>query len=338
MKTVLKSPLRVLVLAAVAWLCILSACSHRDPLVFTVVNWNVQTFFDAETAGNEYSQFRGASSPWSSDKYHTRVKRLCASIKELDGDILALEEIENQAVLHDIANELGAHLSRNKIYPYACFARPPGSSIGCGVLSRFPIDGLTVHSVDARSDREERPPSMRPLMELTLGMGEKAPPVVLFVAHWKSKVGGEDTADRWQRRQETVLARRLEQRLAGSGGERQPAILVCGDFNRDIVEFTPGTGDGTVLLDSSVEARSGWRTFDETVTGPGTYYFRGAWERIDHIFTAGACSLTSFTAPTGSWATSQDGALIPFRYQLNTGAGYSDHLPVRGTVVLTGNR
>jgi endonuclease/exonuclease/phosphatase family metal-dependent hydrolase len=173
---------------------------------------------------------------------------------------------------------------------------------------------------------------MRPLLELALDLGKGAPPVVLVVAHWKSKVGGEDAADSWQGRQERVLARRAADILEKSGGGG--AVLMTGDFNRDIGEFIPEDNPGGVLLGGRLESISGWRAFDET--GPGTYYFRGSWEKIDHIFTAGACSLKSFAAVTGPWAKSQDSDLIPFRYQINTGAGYSDHLPVRGEILLAG--
>ncbi|WP_187149463.1 hypothetical protein, partial [Treponema endosymbiont of Eucomonympha sp.] len=38
-------------------------------------------------------------------------------------DGLAFEEIENEETVADIANELYGNLARNKLYPYACFAR-----------------------------------------------------------------------------------------------------------------------------------------------------------------------------------------------------------------------
>jgi endonuclease/exonuclease/phosphatase family metal-dependent hydrolase len=256
--------------------------------------------------------------------------------------VFTFEEIENGAVLVDISNELAGHLSRNRAYPYAAFATAEGSSIGCGVLSRYPIAGMTVHAVDVRDKQLGVPPRMRPLLEVQLDIGNGdtvkfaqqtrrrlLSPVTLFVAHWKSKVGGEDEATAWQDRQAGVLARRV----ATLAKEPNHGIVALGDFNRDMGDFE-SPGDGTVAL-GDVSLAAGWLSFDPALTGPGSYFFRGGWERIDHVFVAGNCSLLSFSAESaGPWAMEHDGERIPYRYVLGTGKGYSDHLPVRCVVRL----
>ena len=75
----------------------------KTPL--SVVNWNVQTFFDANKDGCEYTEFQ-KSSDWNKEKYQERVKRLAQVISTLDADIYVFEEIENENVLQDISNEL----------------------------------------------------------------------------------------------------------------------------------------------------------------------------------------------------------------------------------------
>jgi endonuclease/exonuclease/phosphatase family metal-dependent hydrolase len=302
---------------------------------FSLASWNVQTFFDGETSGNEYDEFKGASSSWSRDKYQARLKRLCESIKQFDADVLAFEEIENEAILYDIANELTGLLPQNKLYGYACFATSPGSSIGCAVFSRFPIEGLTVHSCDEHDALGGYVPLMRPLMEVTLSVAKTR--VKLFVAHWKSKSGGEDVAAKWQGRQESVLAHRVNQFMRETGGEG--VAVACGDFNRDLSEFSIND-DGTVTLtertaslEESAVVGSGWLLFPELGEETGSYFFRNEWEKIDHVFIAGAAALSEFDVlADGPWVKDSDGKAIPYRYAIGNGSGYSDHLPLRCVV------
>jgi endonuclease/exonuclease/phosphatase family metal-dependent hydrolase len=320
----------VLLLGVIA----LVACEAKESGALCVVNWNLQTFFDAQALGNEYAEFLGAKSAWTAEKYKARVERVAQVIATLDKagrvDVFTFEEIENGAVLVDISNELTGHLPRNRAYPYAAFATAEGSSIGCGVLSRYPIAGMTVHAVDVRDEQLGAPPRMRPLLEVRLETGKDAgDTVALFVAHWKSKVGGEEAAGVWQDRQAGVLARRV----AVLSKEPNRGIVALGDFNRNMGDFE-SVGGGKVAL-GDVSLAAGWLAFGPEVTGPGSYFFRGGWERIDHAFIAGNCSFLSFSAENaGPWAVERDGERIPYRYVLGTGKGYSDHLPVRCVVRL----
>jgi endonuclease/exonuclease/phosphatase family metal-dependent hydrolase len=313
----------VLALAVFVLSCAGGSGFGKDRNAFSLASWNTQTFFDGETSGDEYNEFKGASSSWSRDKYRDRLKRLCESIKILDADVLALEEIENEAVLFDIANELSGVIAPHKLYGYACFARQPGSSIGCAVLSRFPLEGLTVHNCDYRASLDKKPPLMRPLLEVSVRVSAAAPPIKLFVAHWKSKSGDTEDAAFWQSRQESVLARRISRFLEQTDGNG--AVIACGDFNRGADEFEA----------LSALCESGWSLFPESIVGKGSYYYREQWERIDHIFVAGAASLKAFAAQTsGPWTRPGGSESIPYRYAVRSGKGYSDHLPVTGVVSL----
>jgi endonuclease/exonuclease/phosphatase family metal-dependent hydrolase len=328
--------------AFLAVFCASVSCSAgvgaaRGDSTFSLTCWNVQTFFDGETSGAEYAEYRGAKSFWSREKYRARLKRLCESVAAFDSDVLAFEEIENEETVADIANELYGHLARNKLYPYACFARGDGGSIGCAVLSRFPLQSCTVHQCDFRASvKDAGAPRMRPLMEVTLAVSDSAPPVRLLVNHWKSKSGGEDNAAFWQKQQEAVLSRRIGRVSSES------AVVVCGDFNRDLSEFAQESAEVLLRADigggENVPVVSGWLLFPESATGAGSYYYRGAWERIDHIFTAGRCTMRSFRARAdGPWAREQGGERLPYRYQISSGAGYSDHLPIQCVVSLQQN-
>ena len=236
-----------------------------------VVSWNVQTFFDAQTSGLEYAEFRGSKSIWSQQLYEHRLERLLDAIEQIDADILVLQEIENMAVMYDISNGLAGRLRGSDSYGWMCFEVEEGSAIGCGVFSRFPLGQKRVHQVDYRTHGEQ--PQLRPLLEVEvlLEEGENPQVVNLFVCHWKSKSSGEEEAAFWQAQQEALLDWQLRRVLSGSTGTGSGAII-CGDFNREVTEFTTlGKASEKVML-GSVEAVSGW--LHENTTSAGSYWYQ----------------------------------------------------------------
>ncbi len=194
------------------------------------------------------------------------------------------------------------------------------------MLSRFPLGEITVHALDIRTESDKQP-RMRPLLQLSVFCGDKK--LVVFVNHWKSKSGDTNgkTAT-WRAYQERVLAQCMQK--AQSQG---CAVLACGDFNQDISEFARYDGEllsypANILLrgERNLPVYSPWYDAQYYLQNPGSYYYKDAWERIDHFFLAGDAELSAFAARTdGAWIT-DDG--IPAAYRVYNGKGYSDHLPI----------
>ena len=310
-----------------ACLCLL-ACgsSGRKKASIKIVNWNAQTFFDGNKDGIEYPNFI-KSKKWDEAAYKDRLQKLCKAINALDADLVILEEIENQGIVHDISNALaGNSWNPRKVYRYACFAKKEKSSIGCALLSRFPLEGMKVHSLDIQAENKAAP-SMRPLIEVDLLAPKR---LKIFVNHWKSKAGGGDS-DVWRRWQEGLLAQKILEAQKENPGA---AILCAGDFNQDISEFEPAPEEGADSCGlQNIELRanfcgqkvlvySPWLDYDGEL---GSYNFRDKWEKIDHFFACGNLELTEFSPQTGEWSY-DDGRPKPFKiYSLN---GWSDHLPI----------
>ena len=308
--------------------CSCSALGKKERSL-KIVNWNVQTFFDGNKDGVEYTNFI-KSQRWNQEAYKDRLQKLCKAINQLDGDLVILEEIENLGVVYDISNALaGNNWNQKKVYRYACFAKKENSSIGCAVLSRLPLQGLKVHSLDIQAEQAQAP-SMRPLIEVDLLAPKR---LKLFVNHWKSKGGGKSGgADSalWRRWQESLLAQKIIEAKENGGGI---PIICAGDFNQDINEFSlvqDGDIDGgaaNVALFCPFSGQkalvySPWIDFAGQI---GSYNFRDKWERIDHFFTSGNLMLEDFAPQTGEWSY-EDGRPKVFRlYSLN---GWSDHLPI----------
>jgi len=315
--------------------CGFSCASSQKEISFAC--WNVQTFFDANDDGCEYSDFRKAKY-WSKDAYLERLVRLADVIKALDCDVFVLEEIENENVVLDISNQLaGNSWKGSKNWNYTCFAKEQGASIGCAVFSRFPLENMKTHSLDVRVENDSQP-SCRPIIQVEVCLGDER--LVLFVNHWKSKSGSEDS-DVWRNWQESLLTDRICGVLNAHDGE--VPVIACGDFNRDISEFEICPGSDKVLLrnfhgnvfgnGSSVLLFSPWLSSVGTVKrGIGSYVYQNKWERIDHIFSSGKAVVTEFESfAREPWAL-EDG--VPVSYKIYTGTGYSDHLPLRCKISL----
>ncbi|WP_428770077.1 endonuclease/exonuclease/phosphatase family protein [Treponema sp. HNW] len=313
-----------------------------------IISWNLQTFFDAQTAGTEYADFKGAKSPWNREKYEARLDKLAAFIKENPADIYVFQETENEAVLQDIANRCAGTAFLPQKPLYVCFAGETGSALGIGVLSRLPMENVKIHRTDIRAVRGNGikngsdilpvlQPPLRPLLELGLQSGKKT--FTLFACHWKSKSGGEQASDMWRSVQEKVLAERID--FLNRETEKMP-VIACGDFNRALEEFNRRTEGQSLCFsagEKAVELFSAWIEFSDTREpdsrlqkkvhtdlSRGSYYFKGKWEKIDHFFYNGFVNAVRFYAMSTGAYTDDKG--IPKRYNPHTGSGYSDHLPL----------
>jgi len=291
-----------------------------------VTSWNLQTFFDGETSGNEYSEFV-KSNKWGTEAYVDRLEKLCSVIHQLDSDVFIMEEVENENVLYDIYNFLAGEWNFRKVYNYGAFATDPGSSIGIGILSRYPLSDLKVHSLDIQTNGKQ--PSMRPLVTVSVKAGDSE--LIILMNHWKSMSGGKSETEYWRKRQECVLANQVK-----ILEEKGIPWISAGDFNRDLYDFNNyGEGnsisfelfDKGAFKSDEVYVKNPWKTEDGILIGPGSYYFQGKWSRIDHFFYGTKASINQFWPETdGIWCDSTTN--IPIGYKLYSQEGYSDHLPI----------
>ena len=303
------------------------------------VSWNVETFFDGEKNGNEYSEFLKPDK-WDEGSYKKRLKKLCEALKILDADVCVLLEIENKEILYDISNQMqDLSWKRNKMYKFSSFAKNEGSSIGSAVLSRFEIRNFSIHNVDAKVSGSQ--PSMRPVLKTVIGDGIFE--LNLYVNHWKSMSGGEEKSEIWRNWQESVLAGLVEDDI--QIGKKN--IVACGDFNRDVLKFylekayTPSfvklrhfvNANGE--YDFDVNVKSCWFDENGNLLEPGSYYFRNDWSRIDNIFFTGEIEVKDFCALQNELWCTEEG--LPDKYKIYSGSGFSDHLPLVCTLNISEN-
>ena len=313
--------------------CVLPGCGEDE---WTVMSWNVQNLFDDIDHGTEYPEFDPGGESWSAELYQRRLNRAGRVVSAaLRGgpDLLVLQELENHGVLEDLAD--GPFKGMN----YHRRVSIPGPGIiRSGVLSRYPLE--QVQAVDA-GEWAGRP--LRPA--LTFRVSTPGGPVTVIALHWKSPREG---------RRITEPARRLEARITADIIEdilkRDPSarILVIGDLNTPgdgavqpaaLAPWQPPNEYDAVLLrtgiaDAPVLHRGQMILYDpEPHEGPpGTYFFRGEWQRPDRALLSPALrappglSLVYCRIAAPTMMTDSSGA--PLRWGYRPREGFSDHLPL----------
>ncbi len=311
--------------------------SYKDDRAFfvNVVSWNLQTFFDGADDGIEYSQYTGNA--WSQTKYQSRLVTLCDFIRETDADIYVFQEIENSAILQDIANELVGMRAVKKGYEYSCFAKEEGDALGVAILSRFPLEDITVHQINYKTSLNfnnnypnERiadgvdviQPSTRPILHAKVCVSDTKC-FSLYACHWKSKYGGAEKSEIWRNAQE----RKLTDLLLENTGK----YLVAGDFNRTLEEFI---GVEEVIekslnfngLKNNLRINSPWLWYTKKIDTLGSYYYDEKWETLDHFFYNDALEVVDFKTIKTPLTVNENG--FPNRYFVGSNKGSSDHLPI----------
>ena len=337
-------------------LCLaLGACgtpADSGQRVFTVALWNVQTLFDGEETGTEYSDFR---EEWGPEKYQARLTSLSQAIAAMPDmpDLIGLIEVENAQVLEDLS------LVLKQGYSWAAFANLSGSALGIGFLSRFPLTEVKAHSITIGGETAPRPVlEVRLEMEKVSGTTPEAVPLVLILCHWKSKLGGADATEALRRASARVVNRRLSEIKAE---EPDTPVIVMGDFNLNHDDFfrrspvlcalLPDDPDAALLaersdsmdflvLSSEKPPRSDYFPEGTNVLyspwgqemESGSYFYRGEWESIDGfllssaLFSGTGWDFADSLVLNGEPFVTPEG--LPNRYITRTGRGLSDHLPL----------
>ena len=195
-----------------------------------IMTWNVQNLFDGKDDGTEYPEFT-EDEGWTKEKYRGRLNVISAAISGMEKkpDVIAMQEVESLTVMNDLASSLSGHG-----YNWTQFGKIPGMALGVGLISRFPLTETKSHSVWVEGEI-----APRPMLEALLADENNEASLILFVCHWKSKLGGEDTTESTRRASARIILRRL--REMKESGDNIP-VIVMGDLNENYDEFYRRSG------------------------------------------------------------------------------------------------
>ena len=308
---------------------------------FKVASYNVENLFDDLRNGTEYDDYIPGKHNWTSRMVEIKLNHIAEVICDLDADIVALQEIENDAILQRLQNRL------RRVgcpYPYRAITQKKQTAIQVALLSRFPI----THKREVRVNYSERD---RNILEATVEIDGH--PLTIFVNHWKSKSrsGTESRRIRY--------AKALMKRIAALPKGRE--YLITGDLNshydeyRVITKRLDDSGGKTGVNHILKTIKNGEFVTEQEIMSDrnGSHYnlwlelsparrwshkYYGRRGSIDHILLPGSLfdgkgidyvndSFAVFKAP---YLFTREGWIRQWDYQngKHKGRGYSDHLPI----------
>lgn len=312
-----------------------------------IATYNVENLFDLHRSGHEYKEYiPNTKARWNTKNYNIKLKNIARVIKDIDADIIGLQEIESQQALKD----LRFILKQNGLYyQYYKIANYKETNIKVAFLSKVPF--VYTHEVAVQSSYK-----YRNILEAKFKINDKN--LFILVNHWKSKAGPESMR--------IVSAKKLLKRTQELGEDKN--IILLGDFNSHYEENilfkrkrkhndTDGvTGINDILntLDykaraSSVDVDEGdfynlW--YDTQIDERYSYIYRGKKEALDNILVSSSLlqqsnvyykhnSIKAFKPSyllkgksIYRWQTSRK------KPRIHRGKGYSDHLAVTAEFVV----
>lgn len=320
---------------------------YGDKIV-TIASYNVENLFDLEESGYEYDEYIPNSfSEWNQKNYKIKLQNIAKVIKDIDADIIAIEEIESLQALKD----LRFTLQREGVYyqNYA-IADKKNTTVQVAILSKIPFVYAKELSVTSSLKH-------RNILEIKFSIENKD--LYLFVNHWKAKTGAES--------QRIVSAKVLKNRVQELGYDKN--IILLGDFNSDYEEYikfekkrklndTNGKTGINHILNSINQKEKASNTkyekegfynlwYDEEEPERYSYIHKGKKEALDSILISQSLldkkniyykheSISSFKPDylfrgkqIYKWETSKK------KPSQHKGKGFSDHLPVVAKFVVT---
>lgn len=250
------------------------AVSSVSAQSLTFVELNCENLFDYhDDEGKDDAEYLPeATRHWTKKRYWRKLNNIAQELLSTSDegipDLIALCEVENDSVLHDLTKR---SLLRNAGYEYLMTSSPDLRGIDVALLySSFSFAPIRSYSIRVNPIED-----MRPTRDILYACGATitADTLHIFVVHMPSRYGGE----RYSRPFRKAVADRLCQSLDSIQGLNPDAqILIAGDFNdgSDSPVLQQICQHGIRNLTKEAKGQNGVR---------GTYRYKGEWESIDHI-------------------------------------------------------
>ncbi len=305
-----------------------------------IATYNVENLFDLYNNGREYKEFiPNTHSKWNLKNYRIKLKNISKVIKDINADIIGLEEIESLQALKDLRMQL----KRDGIYyQYFKIASYKNTTIKVALLSKIPF--LYTHEIAVQSSYK-----YRNILEAKFRLhGEE---FFVLVNHWKAKSGSESMR--------IVSAKKVMKRIEELGEKKN--IILLGDFNSHYEENilfkrkrklndTDGITGINQILGTLEHKESASRVnvpygefynlwYDTEENKRYSYIFRGKKEAVDSIIISPSLlskkgmhyrvhSISAFNKPYLFKGKNIYRWQMKKKPPIHKGKGYSDHLAV----------
>jgi len=189
-----------------------------DARTFKIVSYNLENLFDLTRDGTEYPEYiPNTGYGWTKDIANIKYTNMARVIKDLAGDVVALQEVESKKALINLRNRLRDF---SVDYPYLEIADNKATVVNCAVLSKFPIVEKKEIEVDDINNE-----IARNILKIMLDIDGNH--IILLINHWKSKRGPESMR--------IVYAKRLRQEIEKL--KEGADFILIGDFNSNYNEY-----------------------------------------------------------------------------------------------------
>jgi len=249
-----------------------------------VATYNIENLFDLKRDGHEYSEYiPNTKSNWNRKNYKIKLNNISKVIKEINADIIALQEVESLQALKDLRYTLK---QKGLYYQYYKIANKKNTTTKVAILSKIPF----VYTKELSVNPTYR---YRNILEAKFKINNQD--LYILVNHWKSKSGPESMR--------IVSAKKLRNRIKEIGKDKN--IILLGDFNSDYEEYikfkrkrkhnnTGGKTGINHLLHTKNQTTKAPQVkyeknsfynlwYDTNIENRYTYIFRGKKEALDNI-------------------------------------------------------
>ena len=302
--------------------------------LLTLVSLNCENLFDCQhdSLKNDWEWTPEGVNHWNQTRYWYKLNNIGREIlacgeASANGvgdfelpDLVALCEVENDTVLHDLTKR---SLLRNARYEYVMTDSPDPRGIDVALLySPFSFQLLRHNALRVQPLKD-----MHPTRDILYACGviTTGDTLHVFVVHAPSRSGGEVLT----RPHRLQVAHRLTEAIDSIRTRIPDAnILVAGDFNDYSRDKSISQIEKSGLTEVSKDARGRNGAL-------GSYRFQGEWGSLDHIFASPSMAARLvdciiFDAPFLLEDDEAYGGYKPRRNYLGPRylQGFSDHLPL----------
>ncbi len=271
---------------------------------FSVASYNVENLFDMKKSGHEYKEYiPNLKSGWNEKMLSIKIKNLTRVIKDIDADIISLQEVENKEVLKRLNLALG---KQKYHYMYGSFKiRGPDIAL----LSRYPIKESSSYSILNR---------FRPIYRVVVDV--EGLHIVLFMNHWPSHRHSVKTRMEFAKKLKSLYSKEKD-------------YILLGDFNSPLVVDKKNWGTEVKLI-----SQNNYNLWLDTPLGNRySYKFYKIKNAIDHIIVSKSLYeryvLGSFTPHKFDYLADKYGNAKRWKISKkgrgeHLGVGYSDHFAI----------
>ncbi len=305
-----------------------------------IVFYNVENLFDTDddSLTNDEEFLPEGSKKWTNYRFYNKLNKIYKVMAAIGEDeppeIIALAEIENGFVLHQLINK--TPLSK---YPYRMIHSDSPDKRGIDVAIIYRSDRVTLRNrefIPVRFGNSQKT-TRDILMAEFMVNGEED--LHLFVNHWPSRYGGQQKSKPYRMQAAQNLKSKTDSIFQNSISAN---IIICGDFNDDPDDVSLTEGLEALILSREISETELYNLSYTTRENCscGTLKYRSEWNFFDQFIVSGSMlnekgirTNNSFQVFRPEFLLENDakyGGYKPFRtYQGPLYKnGFSDHLPV----------